>query len=117
LRIRLNGDGDAGVLELRKATHRAVSKVAEEIEGLRFNRAVAHIYELANALAKFQQTHDKAITASQLEALGEGIERLVQLVAPMMPHLAETCWDVLGKEGLVADAAWPEVDPALLVED
>jgi leucyl-tRNA synthetase len=117
LRTRLNGDGDAGVLELRKATHRAVSRVAEEIEGLRFNRAVAHIYELANTLGKFQQSYDKAITASQLEALGEGIERLVQLVAPMMPHLAETCWAALGRDGLVADAAWPEVDPALLVED
>ncbi|HVW91924.1 MAG TPA: leucine--tRNA ligase [Devosia sp.] len=117
LRIRLNGDGDAGVLELRKLTHRSVRNVGEEIEGLRFNRAVAQIYELANALAKFQQAHDKSITASQLEALGEGVERLVQLVAPMMPHLAETCWEALGKQGLVADAAWPAVDPALLVED
>ena len=35
----------------------------------------------------------------------------------MMPHLAEEAWSALGTEGLVADAAWPEVDPALLVED
>ncbi|MNL27183.1 Leucine--tRNA ligase [compost metagenome] len=35
----------------------------------------------------------------------------------MMPHLAETCWEVLGKQGLVADALWPEVDPALLIDD
>jgi leucyl-tRNA synthetase len=35
----------------------------------------------------------------------------------MMPHLAETCWEALGKSGLIADAPWPEYDPALLVDD
>ena len=35
----------------------------------------------------------------------------------MMPHLAESCWELLGKAGLVADAPWPQVDPALLVDD
>jgi leucyl-tRNA synthetase len=38
------------------------------------------------------------------------------LIAPMMPHLAEEAWAKIG-EGLIADAAWPEVDPALLVDD
>ena len=42
---------------------------------------------------------------------------LVQLIAPMMPHLAESCWEALGRDGLVAQAAWPDFDPALLVED
>ncbi|MDR3475681.1 MAG: leucine--tRNA ligase [Devosia sp.] len=116
LRVRLNGDGDAGVLELRKIAHRAAKNVGEEIEGLRFNRAVAQIYELANALSKFQQSVAEQVTASQLEAFAEAIERLVQIVAPMMPHLAETCWTALGKEGLVADAPWPAIDESLLVE-
>jgi len=117
VRLRLDGDGDAGVLELRKTSHRATKSIGEEIEGLRFNRAVAQIYELANTLAKFQQSVAHGITASQLEAFAEAIERLVLVVAPMMPHLAETCWSALGKSGLVADAPWPEADPALLVED
>ena len=47
---------------------------------------------------------------------GVGVERLVQLVAPMMPHLAETCWSALGKTGMVVDAGWPVADPALLVD-
>ena len=55
--------------------------------------------------------------AQGLAALREGVDRLVQVIAPMMPHLAETCWTALGHEGLVADAPWPAVDPALLVED
>jgi leucyl-tRNA synthetase len=112
------GDGtDDGVLELRKIAHRSVNNVGQDIEGLRFNRAVAQIYELANALSKFQQAHADGISSAQLAAFGEATERLVQLVAPMMPHLAETCWAALGKTGLVADAPWPAVDPALLVED
>jgi leucyl-tRNA synthetase len=99
---------------------RAVARVAEDIEGLRFNRAVAQIYELSNALAKATnpETAGPAFgSAAHLSAVREGTERLVQLIAPMMPHLAETCWAALGKEGLVADAPWPAVDPALWVDD
>jgi leucyl-tRNA synthetase len=110
------GTSTAGVEDLLKIAHRAVQNVGEDIEGLRFNRAVAQIYELSNALAKFQQTLDGGASAPQLAALEDGVLRLVQLVAPMMPHLAETCWVELGKSGLVADALWPSVDRAYLVD-
>lgn len=106
--------GDKDALALRKAAHRAVAGVAQDIEGLRFNRAVAQIYELTNALAK---ARDAGPSGALLAALREGVERLVQLLSPMMPHLAESCWEALGKPGLVVDAPWPEVDPALLVDD
>jgi leucyl-tRNA synthetase len=108
-------DSGLDVTELRKAVHRAVARVAEDIEGIRFNRAVAQIYELSNVLAKWTAL-DSLPTAAHVEVLREGVERLVQLVSPMMPHLAETCWAALGKKGLVADAPWPAVDPALLVD-
>ncbi|MBJ3786582.1 leucine--tRNA ligase [Devosia sediminis] len=105
---------DADAKALRKIVHRAVAGVATDIEGLGFNRAVARIYELTNALAKARDSQPGPALAF---ALAEGVERLVQLINPMMPHLAESCWEVLGKQGLVADAGWPEVDPALLVDD
>ncbi|HCS16459.1 MAG TPA: leucine--tRNA ligase, partial [Erythrobacter sp.] len=92
---------------LLRKTHQTVAAVAEDIESLGFNKAVARIYELTGAVEK------AAPSASRSAA----IRTLVQLVAPMMPHLAEEAWSALGTEGLVADAAWPEVDPALLVED
>jgi leucyl-tRNA synthetase len=109
------GVGDAEAEALRKLAHRAVRQVAEDIEGLRFNRAVAQIYELANGLVKFLQLTADAPSPARLAALREGVERLVQLIAPMMPHLAESCWQALGRTGLVADAPWPEVDESLLV--
>ncbi len=107
-----NDGNDA--LALRRIIHRAVHGVGQDIEGLRFNRAVAQIYELTNALAKAREAIAGPATRS---ALGEGVERLVQLLAPMMPHLAESCWDALGKPGLVADASWPAVDESLLEDD
>jgi leucyl-tRNA synthetase len=114
-----DASADPGLAELRKVVHRAVARVAEDIEGLRFNRAVAQIYELTNALAKWTNpdTAGPAYgTESHHAVVREGVERLVQLVAPMMPHLAETAWAALGKTGLVADAPWPEVDASLLLD-
>ena len=104
------GDGGAD-LALRKAAHRALAGVGEDVERLRFNRCVAQIYTLANAL-------DEALrgTASR-DAAQEAAGILVQLIAPMMPHLAEESWQALGRTGLVAQAPWPQVEAALLVED
>ncbi len=104
------------VLALRRLIHRAVKTVSDDIEGLRFNRAVAQIYDLTNGLSKSAVALESAPSTEGVAALREGVERLVQLIAPMMPHLAETCWEALGKPGMVADAPWPAVDPALLVE-
>jgi leucyl-tRNA synthetase len=72
---------------------------------------VAHIYTLANALE--DGLRGPVSPAAAKEAAGI----LVQLIAPMMPHLAEECWSVLGGGGLVAQAPWPETEAGLLVED
>jgi leucyl-tRNA synthetase len=111
------GDTAAADIEaVRKLAHRTVKAVGDNIEGLRFNSAVAHIYELTNGLAKFAAALESAPSAGGKAAMAEGVEKLVQLIAPMMPQLAETCWAALGRPGMVADAAWPAVDDALLVD-
>lgn len=89
----------------RKA-HQTVAAVASDIESLGFNKAVARIYELTGAVEK------AAPSASRSNA----IRTVLLLVSPMMPHLAEEAFETFG-EGLVSQASWPEVDPALLVED
>ncbi|MEQ9661442.1 MAG: class I tRNA ligase family protein, partial [Parasphingopyxis sp.] len=93
--------------DLDRKLHQTIAGVAEDIEALGFNKAVAKIYELANAI-------EKADASASRDA---AVAMLVRLVAPMVPHLAEEAWAKLGEEGLVADAAWPEVDESLLVED
>jgi leucyl-tRNA synthetase len=94
---------------LHRAAHKAIAAVTEDLAGLRFNRAVAQLYMLSNAIADVP----RADAATRREAL----ESMVLLAAPMMPHLAEECWRALGHDMLVAETAWPKHDPALIVSD
>jgi leucyl-tRNA synthetase len=113
----------AAATTLRKATHAALAKVTDDIEKLHFNVCVAAIYEFTNALSGVIgeiDEHDGANlgNASDLAwAIREAVNVLVQLFHPMMPHLAEECWATLGHKTLVAEAAWPAVERALLIED
>jgi leucyl-tRNA synthetase len=100
-------EGEGEDRELDRRLHKTIAGVAADIEALSFNKAVAKIYELANAIEK------AAPSASRAKAA----RTLVRLVAPMVPHVAEEAWARMGGEGLIADAAWPEADPALLVDD
>jgi leucyl-tRNA synthetase len=97
-------------LELRRATHRAIHAVTEDLEALRFNRAVAQIYTLVNAIEDAGVSLDGA-------ARREALESLVKLVDPMMPHLAETCWEALGHSTLLAAESWPKADADLVRSD
>ena len=102
----------AGDGVLRKTAHRTLSAVEAAFDRLHFNVAVARINELVNAVAS--ATHqDGPITADVREAT----VLLIQMIAPMIPHLAEECWQTLEQPGLVAEASWPEIDVSLLVED
>jgi leucyl-tRNA synthetase len=99
------GSGEDGAIE--RKLHRTIDAVGRDIAALAFNKAVARIYELTSAVEKAPPSASRS----------HAIRTLVQLVAPMMPHLAEEAWAMLGQEGLVAESAWPGFDPALLVED
>ncbi len=92
---------------LDKALHRAITGIAADIEALHFNKSVARVHELVNAIEKAPSS------ASRTTA----IRTLPLLVAPMLPHLAEEAWAALGNSGLIATQAWPAHDPALLVDD
>lgn len=107
---------------IRRRVHQTVAAVGEDIENLAFNKAVARIYELVNALEKAEITKDRR----------EGVLALIKMVAPMMPHLAEEAWltlnydsdprlaepfKLVGENPMVANARWPDVDPAMLIED
>ena len=94
--------------DLTRAAHRAIADVTKSIEGFAFNKAVAKLYELANAIGK---------SKAGGEARREVLRIMAQLMAPMVPHLAEEIWARSGGTGMVVDAGWPKADPALLVDD
>jgi len=97
---------------LRTLTHQAIRDITQDLEAFRFNKAVARIHELANAIEDV-----KDFTAPVAAwALREALEALVQLAAPMLPHLAEEMWQALGGQGLVLDQPWPEFDAALATD-
>ena len=100
-------------MELRRAVHKTLHNVGRNIEGLRFNVAVAALYELANILGSAVQKSAKGHDW----ALREAAEYTVQMIAPMMPHLAEECWSRLGYNTLLTNQPWPAAEPALLVDD
>jgi leucyl-tRNA synthetase len=106
-------------LSLRKTAHGALAKVSDAIEKLHFNVAVAYIYEFASALqgALGDLGKNGGVTPDMAYAVREAADILVRLFHPMMPHLAEECWQMLGHATLVAEAPWPTLEPALLVED
>jgi len=108
---------DEAVLTIRRAAHRAAAGVADDIERLGFNKAVARIYELVNTLAASVSGVSADSEPALKAAAREALTILVRLIAPMMPHLAEECWTTLGMDGLAAAAPWPDVDPALLKDD
>ena len=93
---------------IRRATHKTIATVTDDLEKFRFNRAVARVRELTNTLDELPAAEPGAP-----EVFREGLETLARLLGPMMPHLAEEMWEMLGGSGLLADQRWPKADPEL----
>jgi len=93
---------------LHRATARAIADVTAGIEGFAFNKSVAALYAFTNTMAK---------STAGAPAKTHAMQTMAQLLQPMVPHLAEEIWQMLGGAGLVAQATWPKADPALLQSD
>jgi leucyl-tRNA synthetase len=96
---------------LRK-THRAILDVSADFDSFRFNRAVARIRELTNEVNALEGDNPASTWARRY-----GYEAVVQLIGPVMPHLAEELWVLLGHNNLLAETPWPIADEKYLVED
>ncbi|CAM1628542.1 Aminoacyl-tRNA synthetase [Bartonella apis] len=103
-------------LDISKAAHRTLAKVADDIEKLAFNRAVARLYELVNKLAPELQNLEQADDEMKA-ALRQALDFFIIMISPMTPHLAEECHAALGEKNLVAQMPWPHYDPALIVDN
>lgn len=99
---------DGTDVALLAETHRTIARVTEDLDRFAFNRAVARLREFTNA---FGEGHAASISTQRF-----ALETLVKLSAPIMPHLAEELWSILGHTTLLAQEPWPVADPAFLVE-
>jgi len=89
---------------LKKNLHKLIKKVTEDVEIFHFNTAVAGMMEFVNFAMK--NGVDK-----------ESKKIMTQLIAPIAPHLAEECWEILGQKYSVVDSGWPAYDPKLVVDN
>jgi leucyl-tRNA synthetase len=91
--------------EEKKAVHKLIKKVSQDIENFSFNTSVAAFMIALNELQGLKSANRAAM------------ELIVPLLAPFAPHIAEECWHILGHEESVVDAAWPAWDEEVLRED
>ncbi|MCL2468645.1 MAG: leucine--tRNA ligase [Alphaproteobacteria bacterium] len=99
-------------LAVRQEIHRTIESFTQDLERFHFNRAVARARELSNTL--------DTLEASQAGAdvvLREGLEVLVRLLNPMLPHITEELWQILGGQTFLTNTDWPAADPIYLVRN
>jgi leucyl-tRNA synthetase len=98
---------------VRRTSHKSADAVNQSIDGFRFNSGIATMYDWLNALGKARSQPGDDFAA----ALREGAEMFTLCLVPFMPHLAESCWEALGKDDLASEQAWPASDPELMKDD
>lgn len=92
--------------------NKTIVAVTDDLEKFRFNRAVARVRELNNALLEMDGK-----TEGESWVMRVGLEILLQLLAPMAPHIAEELWAALGGKGLLAEHPWPSADDAYVLDE
>ena len=101
---------------LRRKTHQTIRKVTSDIEDrFHFNTAISAVMELVNTLYSVKRPGKDDQTA--LAVIREALEAAVLLLAPIVPHMTEELWQMLGHTTSVADAPWPGFDPAIASEE
>jgi leucyl-tRNA synthetase len=103
----LRGTSAERDIAIDRTAAKAIAGVTADIDALAFNKAVAKLYTLANAIEK----------APASASRNDAVRALVLLASPMVPHIAEELWADWGEVGLIADAIWPVADVGLLIED
>jgi leucyl-tRNA synthetase len=103
------GDGEQGepIAEyVARETAATAATATGEFERFRFNHALQAVRELVALVRQYRDA-----TAPDEDAVTEALETTAKLLAPVAPHVAEELWELLGGEGLVAEAAWPTGSP------
>jgi leucyl-tRNA synthetase len=109
-------DLEGDLKTLRRKTHQTIRKVTSDIEDrFHFNTAISAVMELVNTL--YQHPRPTTGDGLALAVVRETVETIILLLAPIVPHITEELWTLLGRTGSLADAAWPSFDPAVASEE
>ena len=109
------GEPTEKVKDLRRATHRTIKKVTDDIEDrFHFNTAIASVMELVNTLYQFNPNGNDAHEAF---AFREAVDAIVLLLSPFAPHAAAELWESLGNKSAIDSVPWPVYDEALTLAD
>ena len=107
-------DGDIKIL--RKKTHQTIKKVTIDIEErFHFNTAISAVMELVNAL--YQTRRPEAEDAKSLSVIRETVENVIILLAPIVPHITEELWGMIGGKQRLSEAPWPSFDATVAAEE
>ena len=98
--------------DLVRAAHRAIYAMTADIEAFRFNKAVARLYTLCNAIGEVRGNKPSDLAARRF-----GVETLIRLLYPLAPHITEEIWEQLGHDVMLANTDWPKADPEMLTKD
>jgi leucyl-tRNA synthetase len=89
----------------------AIKKVTDDIERFHFNTAISALMELTNELYKF--ISERKLRENE-PVFKLGVTKLIELLSPFSPHIAEELWSIIGKDGILSVASWPTYDPEYL---
>ncbi|MDR3711161.1 MAG: leucine--tRNA ligase [Capsulimonadaceae bacterium] len=96
--------------DLRRKTHQTIQKVGDDLENFRFNTAIAALMEWLNLI---YDVSNSLPAGTRSPAIDEAIETLIQLLAPIAPHVADELWEGIGQQGFLYRHTWPTADAAV----
>ncbi len=106
-------EGLAGnLLEAKKHIHKTIANVTDDLDNFRFNKAIARIRELTNIIADL-----KSEDSISISIIKEGMETIILLLAPMVPHLSEELWSRMGNKQMVVNSSWPVANSKFVADD
>ncbi len=102
---------------LRRKTHRTIKKVTDDIEDrFHFNTAISAIMELVNQLYQLEEKNKDADPVT-LGVMREALESVVILLSPIVPHISDELWEMLGHTESISLFPWPTYDPQALLDE
>jgi leucyl-tRNA synthetase len=99
-------------LEVRKMVHQTVHQVSKDLNNFHLNQYIARLRTLTNFLTEIKNPQEL-----NPAVLREALSFFVQMLNPVVPHLTEELWEILGHTSRLAHAPWPKASPVFLVED